>query len=29
LIDRQGRVVDRFATITKPADIAKSIEKLL
>jgi len=29
LIDRQGRVVDRFATITKPADITKSIEKLL
>ena len=29
LIDRQGQVVDRFASITKPADIAKSIEKLL
>jgi glutathione peroxidase len=29
LVDRQGQVVERFATITKPADIAKSIEKLL
>ena len=29
LVDRQGQVVDRFATITKPVDIAKSIEKLL
>ena len=29
LVDRKGQVVDRFATITKPADLAKSIEKLL
>ncbi|MGB1402628.1 MAG: glutathione peroxidase [Porticoccaceae bacterium] len=29
LVDRNGQVVDRFATITKPADLAKSIEKLL
>jgi glutathione peroxidase len=29
LVDRQGQVVERFATITKPADIAKAIEKLL
>ncbi len=29
LIDRQGQVVERFAPITKPADIAKYIEKLL
>lgn len=29
LVDRDGQVTDRFATITKPADLAKSIEKLL
>jgi len=29
LVDREGQVTDRFATITKPADLAKSIEKLL
>ena len=29
LVDRQGQVVDRFGSITKPADMAKSIEKLL
>ena len=29
LVDRKGQVVDRFASITKPADLAKSIEKLL
>jgi len=29
LIDRKGRVVDRFAPTTKPADMAKDIEKLL
>jgi len=29
LVDRQGQVVKRFAPITKPADIAKHIEKLL
>ena len=29
LIDRQGQVVKRFASIKKPADIAKHIEKLL
>jgi glutathione peroxidase len=29
LVDRQGQVVKRFAPITKPADIAADIEKLL
>lgn len=29
LVDRDGQVTDRFATITKPADLAKSIERLL
>ena len=29
LVDRQGQVVKRFAPITKPADIAEYIEKLL
>lgn len=29
LVDRSGQVVNRFATITKPANLAKSIEKLL
>jgi len=29
LIDRDGKVVDRYAPQTKPADIAKDIEKLL
>ena len=29
LVDRQGHVVKRFASIKKPADIAKHIEKLL
>lgn len=29
LIDRQGQVVKRFASVKKPADIAKHIEKLL
>lgn len=29
LVDRQGQVVKRFAPITKPADIAEHIEKLL
>ena len=29
LVDRQGQVVQRFAPITKPADIAADIEKLL
>jgi len=29
LVDRQGQVVKRFAPITKPADMAASIEKLL
>jgi len=29
LLDRQGNVVERFAPVTKPEDIAKDIEKLL
>jgi glutathione peroxidase len=29
LIDREGRVVERFAPTTKPEDIAAAIEKLL
>ncbi len=29
LVDRNGAVVDRFAPTTKPADLAKDIEKLL
>lgn len=29
LVDRNGQVVHRFGSITKPADIAKSIEALL
>jgi len=29
LIDRSGRVVDRYAPTTKPEDIAEDIEKLL
>jgi len=29
LIDRDGRVVGRFASTTKPASLAKNIEKLL
>ena len=29
LIDREGRVVDRYAPTTKPADIRADIEKLL
>jgi glutathione peroxidase len=29
LVDRNGKVVDRFAPITKPQDIEKSIEKVL
>ena len=29
LVDSQGQVVKRFAPMTKPADIAKHIEKLL
>lgn len=29
LLDKQGRVVDRFAPMTKPAEIAAEIEKLL
>lgn len=29
LVDRQGQVIKRFAPITKPADIAADIEKLL
>jgi glutathione peroxidase len=29
LVDRSGQVVNRFATITKPENLAKSIEKLL
>lgn len=29
LIDREGKVVDRYAPQTKPADIAADIEKLL
>jgi glutathione peroxidase len=29
LIDRSGRVVDRFASTTKPESLAKNIEKLL
>jgi glutathione peroxidase len=29
LVDREGNVVKRFGSISKPADIAKDIEKLL
>jgi len=29
LVDRSGKVVDRYAPTTKPEDIAKDIEKLL
>jgi glutathione peroxidase len=29
LVDKSGNVVDRFAPITKPQDIEKSIEKVL
>ncbi len=29
LVDRDGKVVDRYAPTTKPEDIAKDIEKLL
>jgi glutathione peroxidase len=29
LVDRSGRVVDRFASTTKPESLAKDIEKLL
>jgi glutathione peroxidase len=29
LVDRNGQVVDRFGSITKPADLAKPIEALL
>jgi glutathione peroxidase len=29
LVDGDGKVVDRFAPLTKPADLAKPIEKLL
>ena len=29
LVDRKGRVVDRFASTTKPESLAKHIEKLL
>jgi len=29
LIDREGKVVDRYAPTTKPADIRADIEKLL
>ena len=29
LVDGEGNVVDRFAPQTKPADLAKDIEKLL
>jgi len=29
LVDRSGKVVDRFAPMTKPEDIEKSIEKVL
>lgn len=29
LLDKQGKVVDRFAPMTKPAEIAAEIEKLL
>jgi glutathione peroxidase len=29
LVDRAGKVVDRYAPTTKPADIARDIEKLL
>ena len=29
LVDRRGRVVDRFASTTKPESLAKDIEKLL
>lgn len=29
LIDRTGKVVDRFAPMTKPEDLAKDVEKLL
>ncbi|UIJ43607.1 glutathione peroxidase [Sphingomonas cannabina] len=29
LVDREGRVVERYAPTTKPADIAADIEKLL
>ena len=29
LVDREGRVVDRYAPTTKPEDIAATIEKLL
>jgi glutathione peroxidase len=29
LVDRNGKVVDRFAPMTKPQDIEKSIEKVL
>jgi glutathione peroxidase len=29
LVDRNGKVVDRFAPMTKPEDIEKSIEKVL
>jgi glutathione peroxidase len=29
LVDRRGRVVDRFASTTKPESLAKHIEKLL
>lgn len=29
LVDRQGKVVSRFAPLTKPEDLAKTIEELL
>ena len=29
LLDREGRVVERFASVTKPEDLAKQIEPLL
>jgi glutathione peroxidase len=29
LIDRSGKVIDRFAPLTKPEDLEKDVEKLL